>query len=115
MSTKPPVQKPPMTPEMLRDQRLKEKLHSWLYSLVNRLRLSSNDLTPNDAKFVRYGKANIQIVLTARSPEAIEKLKALGFEIDSTKDGITIFGRIAIEKIASLAELDSVKLVLPRI
>jgi hypothetical protein len=33
----------PPSPEMLREQKLKEKLHSWIYALVNRLRLSNKD------------------------------------------------------------------------
>ncbi|MGH9947515.1 MAG: hypothetical protein ACRD6X_09965 [Pyrinomonadaceae bacterium] len=104
-----------MTPETLREQKLKAKLHSWLFALVKRIRMSTNDLTPKEAKFVRDGKAEIQIVLTAKSPETIEKLKVLGMEIDSSKDGINVIGRIAIDKLAALAELDSVKLILPRI
>ena len=104
-----------ITPEMLREQKLKEKLHSWIYALVTRPRLSTNDLTANEAKFVRDGKAEIHVVLTAKSPEAIEKLKALGFEVDSAKDGINVFGRIAIDKLADLAEIDAVKFVLPRV
>jgi Ca-activated chloride channel family protein len=102
-----------LSPEELREQKLKDKLHSWVYALVNRMRMSGNDLTPNEAKFVRDGKANIQLELTARSPELIEKLKAAGFELVSEK-GNTLVGRIAVDKIAALADLDEVKLILPK-
>ena len=76
---------------------------------------ATNDLTANEAKFVRDGKAEIHVVLTAKSPEAIEKLKALGFEVDSTRDGINIYGRLGVDKLVALGELESVKLVLPRV
>jgi TonB family protein len=103
-----------VTPEMLREQKLKEKLHAWVYALIDRLRLSKNDLTPNEAKFVRDGKAEIVVVLNAKSADTIEKLKALGLEVGSTKDGISVTGRIAVEKLTALAELDGVKWILPR-
>jgi len=103
----------PPTPEMLRDQKLKEKLHSWVYALVNRLRLSNKDLTPNEATFVRDGTASIKIELSAKSPEVLAKLKAAGFEIAGEK-GNTVTGKIAVEKLAALAEIAEVKLILPR-
>ena len=105
----------PVTPEMLREQKLKEKLHSWVYALVDRLRLRKNDPTPNEAKFVRDGKAEIVVLLNSTSSDMSEKLKAIGFVISSTKDGINITGRVAIEKLAVLAELDGVKLILPKV
>lgn len=93
---------------------MKEVLHAWIYALVTRLGAGKNEPTLNEAKFVRNGKAEIRVVLTGKSPVAAEKLKALGFEIESTKDGIDLTGRIAVEKLAALAEVEAVKLVLPR-
>ena len=102
------------SPEQLRERRMKEVLHAWIYALVTRLGAGKNEPTLNEAKFVRNGKADIRVVLTGKSPVAAEKLKALGFEIESTKDGIDLTGRIAVEKLAALAEVEAVKLVLPR-
>ena len=112
----PKEKKPPvvLTPEQIRMQKLKEKLHLWVYALVSRLRLGKNDLTPNEAKFVRDGKASIRVVLTEKPAETIEKLKALGMEVEPSKDGVNITGRIAVEKLAALAEIGEVKLILPR-
>ncbi len=103
----------PLTPEQAREQKLKDKLHSWVYAVVERLQKNDSAATPNEAKFVRDGKADIQVVLTAKTPEAIAKVKALGFELASEK-GTILTGRVAIEKLAPLAELDEVKLVLPK-
>ncbi len=103
----------PLTPEQAREQKQKEKLHSWVYAVAERVQKNISAAAPNEAKFVRDGKAEIQIVLTANTPEAIAKLKALGFEVVTEKE-TTLSGRITIEKLAHLAELDEVKLVLPK-
>lgn len=104
-----------VTPEMLREARLKEKLYSWIFDLVSRLQKGDQKPTANEAKFVRDGKAEIQIELTVRSVEVIEKLKAAGFEVVSEKGKTIVFGRIAIEKLVALAEIEEVKLILPKI
>lgn len=105
----------PLNETQLREQRIKEKLHSWIYSLINRKRVGVGDPGPNEAKFVRDGKAEIKIVLTARTAEALQKLKALGFETETAGDGLNVIGSISVEKLTALAELESVKLVLPHI
>ncbi|MGB7208199.1 MAG: VIT domain-containing protein [Pyrinomonadaceae bacterium] len=108
-----PDTKPP-TAEMIREWAIKEKVHSWVYSLIIRLQKGETTPGPNEKAFVSDGKALVQIVLREKSPEALERLKALGFEVESAKDGINVFGRIAIEKLAELVEEDAVKFVLPR-
>ena len=77
--------------------------------------MRKGDTTPgvNEKVFVRDGKASVKIVLKEKSPEALEKLKALGLEVESAKDGVNVIGRIAIEKLAELGEMEGVKLVLP--
>ena len=108
------IEKPkPLTIEELRTQRQKTKLHAWIYALITRFRVSGYEVTADEAKFVRDGKADIRLELAKRSPEVIEKLKAAGFEIVSEKGNVVI-GRMAVDKIGSLAELDEVKLVLPQ-
>lgn len=104
-----------VTPEMIRDARLKEKLHTWLYSLVTRLAKGDTRPTANESFFVRDGKAEIRIDLTKRAVEVIEKLKAAGFEMTDDKGKTEIIGRIAIEKLATLGEIAEVRLVLPKI
>lgn len=108
-----PIPAPP-TPGMLRDKMLKEKMHSWVYGLVTRMRTSSYDLTPNEAKFVHDGKAIVRIELWMKKPEILEKLKALGFEIVSDTSRM-LTGRIAVEKLEALAEIEELKLILPKI
>ncbi|HEV8592947.1 MAG TPA: hypothetical protein VGQ55_12655, partial [Pyrinomonadaceae bacterium] len=110
---KPEVKPKELSPEMIRDQKLKEKLHSWIYTLITRFRVSGYELTGDEAKFVRDGNATVRIEVSQRSQDLLNKLKAAGLEIVSEKEN-SIVGRIAVNKIASLAELDEVKLVLPQ-
>ena len=98
-----------------RRQMLAEKLHFWVFALVERLQKGATEITPNETKFVREGKAEIQIQLTAKTPEVIEKLKLAGFEVADDKNAKFIIGKIAIEKLASLAEITEVQYVLPNV
>ncbi|MBA3786491.1 MAG: TonB family protein, partial [Acidobacteria bacterium] len=104
-----------ISPEVSKQQMLAEKLHVWLYALVERLQKSVTAPTPNETKFVKDGKAEIQILLSTKTPEVMEKLKALDFEVVSEKDKNSIVGRIAVVKIASLAEIAEVRYVLPKL
>lgn len=117
---------PPITPEMKAEierrekeakyrQRLADKFHFWVFALVERRQKGKTVLTENEAKFVTDGKANIQIWLTAKSPEAIEKLKSAGCSIVDDKNAKFIVGRIAVEKLAALAEIAEVQYVLPSV
>ena len=119
-------QKLPITPEMKAEterrekeakyrQQLADKFHFWIFALVERWQKGETALTANDAKFVSGGKANVQIWLTAKSPEAIEKLKNLGFSIADDKNAKFIVGRIAVEKLVNLAEIAEVQYVLPSV
>ncbi|MCU0239360.1 MAG: VWA domain-containing protein [Pyrinomonadaceae bacterium] len=93
----------------------KNKLHSWVYDLVERLSKNTSTPTANEAYFVKDGKAEISITLNDKSSVAIiEKLKKLGFEVTSENQTIVI-GKIAIEKISSLAEIEEVKFILPNV
>jgi len=104
-----------MTEEMKREQQLKGKLHAWLYVLVERLGKVDTKPAFNESLFVRDGKAEIQVELTVRSAEVIEKLKAVGFELVSEKGKTAVTGRVALDKLADLAGIEEVKLILPKI
>ena len=99
------------SPESVRDLSRKERLHTWLYTLIYRLE-SKAAPTENEAKFVRDGKASIQIQFRSDTSSVIEKLKGAGFEITSQKGG-KLTGRIPIERLAGLADIAEVKYILP--
>jgi len=96
------------------EKRLRAKLHNWLYAIAARLAQGDAKPAANETLFVHDGRADIQIELTARSADVIEKLKAAGFELVSEKGKTTVIGRIALDKLAALAEIEEVKLVLPK-
>jgi hypothetical protein len=101
----------PKTAPAPHSQRLKDKLHAWLYALVDRLRKKAA-AGPNESKFVHDGKAEIVVSLSSSSAAAIEKLRKAGLEIVSEKGNI-LTGRISIEKLAGLADMNEIKLILP--
>ena len=101
--------------EAVRENRLKEKLHFWIFEVVNRLAKNEQTVTANEKRFVRDGKAEVQIKLLVKTSEVMEKLKNLGAEIISEKDAKTIHVKIPIDKLANLAEFVEIEYVLPKI
>jgi Ca-activated chloride channel family protein len=94
---------------------LQMKLHSTLLALVDRLKERSAKPGALEAEFIRDGKAEVQVWLTDKSVETIAKLKELGLDVLlEPKAAGLIIGRIPVEKLAALAELDFVRYVAPQ-
>jgi Ca-activated chloride channel family protein len=93
---------------------LQSKLHPAVLAVIDRLK-NKTAATAGEAKFIRGGKAEIQIWLDDKSEATIAKLKELGFEVvlDPTTSKM-IIGRLPIEKLAALAELKSIRYVAPQ-
>lgn len=91
-----------------------DKLHFWLYAIVDRIAKGDTRSTANESLFVRDGKAQIRIELTSLSANIKERLKSAGVEIDSEK-GRMVTGRIATDKLAALAQMPEIKLISPKI
>ena len=70
----------------------------------------------NHGAFVRTGKAEVQVWLNGKTDEVRAKLKELGFEVvvDHTGSNLMI-GRIPIDKLELLAELEFIRYVSPQI
>lgn len=94
---------------------LRAKLHPSLLAMVERLKNKTAQPTAAKAKFVRNGKAELQIWLTEKSPAIIAELQQLGFEVilDPSSAKLLI-GRLPLEKLAALAEIAAVKHVAPQ-
>lgn len=91
------------------------KYHSSVKTLVERLKNNQTQPAANEAKFVRGGKADVIVRVKELKPETIENLKKLGFEVlTEMPSAKAVVGRIAIEKIAALAELDAVTFISPQ-
>jgi Ca-activated chloride channel family protein len=101
--------------EEQRRRQLNEKLHPSLAALVERLKKPDSKPEADEAKFVREGKAEVQIWLTEKTPEVLAQLKELGFELLlDPQSAKLIIGRVPIEKLAALAEIKAVRYVSPQ-
>lgn len=95
-------------------QQILAKLHPSIAAVVERLKRKNARPSAEEAKFVRNGKAEIQVWLTSQSPEVITQLKRLGFEVVlAPKTAKMIIGRVPVENLAVLAELEAVRYVAP--
>lgn len=102
-------------PEDQKRQELLAKLNPTLVALIDRLKDKNAKPGADETKFVRDGKAEIQVWLTEKSDEIIEQLKQLGFEVVlDPKTAKMVIGRVPIEKLAALAELKFVRYVAPQ-
>jgi predicted pyridoxine 5'-phosphate oxidase superfamily flavin-nucleotide-binding protein len=105
-----------LTPEEQKRLELSAKVSSSVFLLIQRVGNAKAEPAPDEAKFVSKGKAEIRVYLADKTPEALEELKKAGFEIviDPTTAKF-VAGRIAIEKLVSLAEIKSVAFIAPQI
>jgi len=103
-----------LSPEEKARREQQSKFHPSVLAVIDRLK-NKTAATADEAKFIRAGKAEIQIWLDDKSEATIAKLKELGFEVvlDPTTSKM-IIGRLPIEKLAALAELKSVRYVAPQ-
>ena len=104
-----------LSPEEEKRQQLRSKLHPLLRAVVERLKNKQAQATPAEAKFVRDGKAEVQIWLEEKTPEVMAELKRLGFEVllEPTTAKLVI-GRLPLDKLTALAELKAVRYVAPQ-
>jgi Ca-activated chloride channel family protein len=104
----------PLTEEQV-NQQFFTNLHPSIIAVVERLKNKEAKPGAEESKFVRDGKAEIQVWLTDKSAATIEQLKKLGFEVIlDPQSSKVIIGRLPIEKLAALAELAAVKYIAPQ-
>lgn len=102
-----------VSPEEQKRREFLSKMNPSISALIERLK-NKGQPTADDARFIRNGKAEIQVWLTDKSPETMAQLRQLGFEIVlDPKTAKMIIGRLPIEKLAALVELKSVRYVAP--
>ncbi len=105
------------TPLSARDQKRQEllsKLHPSVVAVIERLKNKNARAGADESKFVRNGKAELQIWLADKSPETMAALKKLGFEILlEPKTAKLVIGKISIENLEALAEIAAVRYVAP--
>ncbi len=102
----------PITEEMFREWRIKQKAHTWIFDVIQRLEKNTPQ-SENEALFVHDGKAHVRVVFKNASGDFKTKLLNLFFEPEmETPNSIT--GAIPIEKLAELCELEELKIVYPK-
>ena len=90
------------------------KYHSAVKALVDRLR-SGGAATPDEARFVVNGKAEVVVRLKALTSSALDELKKHGFEaLVEMPSANAVVGRVPVEKLAALAELDAITFISPQ-
>ena len=88
----------------MRREEIRAKLHPDLQAIVNKLR----------SGVAVKGKAEILVSLRDASADSITKLKNLGFEVVvQPSSAKVVVGRIPVEALTALAELDVVRYVSP--
>jgi Ca-activated chloride channel homolog len=104
-----------LSPEEQKRRQLQAKFNPSILAVIDRLKAKNSVAGADEAKFIRHGKADIQIWLTEKSDATISALKALGFEIVlDPKSAKMVIGRLPIERLAALADLKSVRYVAPQ-
>jgi hypothetical protein len=103
------------SPEEQKRIALQSKFHPAVLLVIDRLKARNPIAGADEAKFIHNDKAEIQIWFTDKSDEAMAKLKELGFEIIlNPKTAKMVVGRLPIEKLAALAEMQSIRYVAPQ-
>lgn len=106
---------PQLTDKERKARELMAKLDTRVAAVIDRISKKSNKPAADEARFVRDGKAEVQVWLTDKNPEAIAALKALGFEIVlDPQSAKMVIGRISLDKLAKLVELKFVRYVAPQ-
>jgi hypothetical protein len=105
---------PRLSPKDQERQKLIAKMHRAIAAVVERLKNKSVQPSADEVRFVRNGKAEVQVWLSNKSAETIAQLKRLGFEVVADpKSAHMLIGRLSIEKLEALAGLEAVRYVAP--
>jgi Ca-activated chloride channel family protein len=104
-----------LTPEQEKRRRIAVKTAAAVFNLIERLSDPKIQPGTDESKFVADGKAEIIVRLKDLNPETVEELKKSGFEIlTEIAAAKAVVGRIAIEKLAGLTELEAVTFISPQ-
>lgn len=97
------------SPAEMRREKDASRLHAEVARAVEAYR---KGLAPQ-ARFIRNGKAELQVWLADTSAATLARLKALGFVIVARPNGTLLVGRLPVAKLAALAEMQGIRYVAP--
>ena len=105
-----------LSPEEQKRADMQTKLHPSIIKVIDWLKAPKGSALSDEAKFVRDGKAEIQIFLTDKSDATLAELKKLGFEVVlDPKTAKMVIGRLPVEKLSALGGLKFVRYVAPQV
>ncbi len=104
----------PLSQSDIVEARRLTKLHHWLYRLIEKRTADDATVSFNESTFVDDGKARVTVVYAKRSQGAIKRLENAGLTVISEK-GNSVVGTIDVGKLAALADIAEVELVIPRL
>ncbi|MCC6859544.1 MAG: VWA domain-containing protein [Bryobacterales bacterium] len=97
------------SPAEMRREKDASRMHAEVARAVEAYR---KGLAPQ-ARFIRNGKAELQVWLADTSAATLARLKALGFVIVARPNGTLLVGRLPVAKLAALAEMQGIRYVAP--
>ena len=102
----------PPTPEERKRRELQSKLDPAVARVIEHFK--NLNAGPPHAKFIRNGKAEVQVWLADTTTATLDKLRKLGFEVLlQPKTAKIVIGRLPAEKLVALAELPAVRYIAP--
>ncbi len=97
-----------------KDHRLQAKLHPDVARVLEVLKKKPSGTEPVEARFIRNGKAEVQVWLSRGSGDVAARLKKLGVEIlGETSAARLLICRIPLAQLEAVVELEEVRYVTP--
>lgn len=91
------------------------RIHPTIAALIERIKKPGSTPSAEEAKFVRNGKAEIQIWLTEKNEAVLAKLKALGFEVVlDPKTAKLVIGRVPLSSLSKLVKVKEIRFISPQ-
>jgi Ca-activated chloride channel family protein len=96
-------------------QLARSKMHPALRTLQDHAARGGSGITNEDRRYLKNGKVEVQVWLEEATPEVLQTLKNLGFELlpNPRLTNNIVLGRISPEKLQALAEMESVRYIGP--
>jgi hypothetical protein len=93
----------------------RSKMHPALRTLQDHAAPGGSGLTNEERRYLKGGKLEVQVWLEEVTPEVLQALKNLGFELlpNPRLTNNIVLGRISPEKLQALAEMESVRYIGP--
>lgn len=96
-------------------RRLLAKLHPAIFAVIEPAANNQSDAVQFKTDFIKNGTAEIRILLLKKDAAVVEELRKLQVEIVlNPENGKFVVGRIALDKLAALVELENVVYIAPQ-